>query len=65
MALNAVDYVLEAFEWWDLGSRRSVWIAASPGNRPNGSVVYLAQVEGLGSQVNHDPGGPRARQFTG
>ena len=35
------------------------------GNRPEGSVVCLAQVEGLGIQVNNDSVGPRVRQFAG
>ena len=30
-------------------------LAISPENRPKGSVVCLAQVEGLGSPVNNDP----------
>ena len=33
------------------------------GNRPTGSVVCLAQVDGLGIQVNNNFAGPRARQF--
>ena len=35
----------------------------SKSNRPKGSVVCLAQVEGLGIQVNNDFVGPKVRQF--
>ena len=36
---------------------------SSSGNRPKRSVVCLAQVEGLGTQVNNDSLGPQAWQF--
>ena len=32
-----------------------ILVATSSENRPKGSVVCLAQVEGLGSPVNNDP----------
>ena len=40
-----------------------ILVATSHRNRPKGSVVCLAQVEGLGTQVTSDSAGPTAWQF--
>ena len=50
--------------WLKLCVFKSFLVATFPENRPNGSVVYLAQAEGLGIKVNNHPAGPKARQFT-
>ena len=55
--------MLKMFSFVAVMYSHPILVDPSPRNRPNGSVVCLAQVEGLGSQVNSDTAGPKARQF--